>query len=37
MSWLLSLTSLATLLSTVFSYNYCRVTPYHTLCGYSGG
>ena len=37
MSWLLCLASLATLLSSVLSYNYCRVTPYHTLCGYNGG
>ena len=37
MSWLLGLASLATLLPSVLSYNYCRVTPYHTLCGYNGG
>ena len=37
MSWLLGLASLATLLLSVLSYNYCRVTPYHTLCGYNGG
>ena len=28
---------LSSLLGSVFSYNYCSVTPYHTLCGYNGG
>merc|ERR1711971_517191 len=27
---------LVTFLHTVSSYNYCSVTPNHTLCGYTG-
>ena len=31
------LVTLLTFLHSVSSYNYCSVTPYHTLCGYTGG
>ena len=31
------LITLVTFLHFASSYNYCSVTPYHTLCGYTGG
>ena len=31
------LVTLVTFLHLASSYNYCSVTPYHTLCGYTGG